>query len=138
MNDQQKKLVQSSFARIVPKSEYAAQVFYTRFFELVPEVKHLFKSELKTQGIKLFQVISFTVCSLDNMDELLPLLQDLGQKHVKYGAKEQHYQYIGEALLWTLEKVLKSDFTPEIQQAWIDVYSVMSAAMIEAAQQQTA
>ena len=96
MNDQQKKLVQTSFARIVPKSEYAAQVFYTRFFELVPEVKHLFKSELKTQGIKLFQVISFTVCSLDNMDELLPLVQDLGQKHVKYGAKVQHYQYIGE------------------------------------------
>jgi len=138
MNDQQKKLVQTSFARLVPKAEYAAQLFYKRFFELAPDVQPLFKSELKTQGIKLFQVISFTVCSLDNMNELLPLLQDLGRQHVRYGAKEHHYAYVGEALLWTMEKVLKNDFTPEIQQAWIDVYRVMSAAMIEAAHQQTA
>lgn len=138
MNDQQKKLVQTSFARIVPKAEYAAQLFYKRFFELAPEVKPLFKSELKTQGIKLFQVISFTVCSLDNMDELLPLLQDLGRQHIKYGAQAHHYDYVREALLWTMEKVLKGDFTPEIQQAWTDVYRVMSEAMIEAAHQQTA
>ncbi|AEI49816.1 globin family protein [Runella slithyformis] len=138
MDDQQKKLVQTSFARVVPKAEYAAQLFYKRFFELAPEVESLFNSELKTQGIKLFQVISFTVCSLDNMDELLPLLQDLGRQHVKYGAEEHHYGYVGEALLWTLEKVLKEDFTPEIQQAWTDVFRVMSDTMIEAAHQQTA
>lgn len=138
MDDPQKKLVQTSFARIVPEAEYAAQLFYKRFFELAPDVQPLFKSELKTQGIKLFQVISFTVCSLDNMDELLPLLQDLGRQHVKYGAGVHHYGYVGEALLWTLEKVLKEDFTPEIQQAWTDVYRVMSDTMIEAAHQQTA
>ncbi len=136
MNDQQKKLVQTSFARLVPKAEYAANLFYNRFFELVPEAKLLFKSDLKTQGIKLFQVISFTICSLDNMDELLPLLQDLGRRHTKYGAKTQDYEHIGEALIWTMEKVLKDEFTNEIRQAWTDMYSVMSAAMIEAAHQE--
>lgn len=136
MNDQQKRLVQTSFARIVPKSEYAAKVFYGRLFETVPEVQPLFKSDLKTQGIKLFQVISFAVCSLDNMDELLPLLHDLGRRHVKYGTQDSHYAFVGESLIWTLEKVLKDDFTPEIRQAWLDVYSLMAAAMAEAASQE--
>ncbi|WP_028522713.1 globin family protein [Runella limosa] len=136
MNDQQKRLVQTSFARIVPKSEYAAKVFYGRLFEIIPEVQPLFKSDLKTQGIKLFQVISFAVCSLDNMDELLPLLHDLGRRHVKYGTKNEHYVFIGESLIWTLDKVLKDDFTPEIRQAWLDVYSLMAAAMAEAASQE--
>ncbi|HAK76656.1 MAG TPA: hemin receptor [Runella sp.] len=136
MNDQQKRLVQTSFARIVPKSEYAAKVFYGRLFEIIPEVQPLFKSDLKTQGIKLFQVISFAVCSLDNMDELLPLLHDLGRRHVKYGTKDSHYAHVGESLIWTLEKVLRDDFTPEIRQAWLDVYSLMAAAMAEAASQE--
>lgn len=137
MNDQQKKLVQTSFARIVPKAEYAAKLFYGRLFEIVPEVQPLFKSDLKTQGIKLFQVISFAVCSLDNLDELLPLLHDLGRRHVKYGTQPQHYASVGESFIWTLEKVLKDDFTPEIRQAWLDIYSLMSAAMIDAAYQET-
>ncbi len=137
MNEEKKKLVQTSFARIVPKAEYAAKVFYGRLFETLPEVKPLFKSDLKTQGIKLFQVISFAVCSLDNLDELLPLLHDLGRRHVKYGTQEHHYAYISDSFIWTLEKVLKDEFTPEIKQAWLDTYSLMSAAMIEAAQQET-
>lgn len=137
MNEQQKKLVQTSFARIVPKAEYAAKVFYGRLFEVLPEVEPLFKSDLKTQGIKLFQVISFAVCSLDNLDELHPLLYDLGRRHIKYGTQNHHYDYVGDSLIWTLENVLKDEFTPEIKQAWLDIYSLMAAAMIEAAQQET-
>jgi nitric oxide dioxygenase len=137
MNDQQKKLIQTSFAQIVPKAEYAATVFYGHLFDTLPEVKPLFKSDLKTQGIKLFQVISFAVCSLDNLDELLPILQDLGRRHVKYGTQPQHYAYVGDSLIYTLEKVLKNKFTTEIRQAWLDLYTLMSAAMIEAAYQET-
>lgn len=137
MKDQQKRLVQTSFARIVPRAEQAAKLFYGRLFEILPEVQPLFKSDLKTQGIKLFQVISFAVCSLDNLDELLPLLHDLGRRHVKYGTKSTHYAHVGDAFIWTLEKVLKDEFTPEVRAAWVDIYALMAGAMMEAAYQET-
>ena len=70
------------------------------------------------------------------MDELLPLLHDLGRRHVKYGTKNEHYAFIGESLIWTLDKILKEEFTPELRQAWLDVYSLMAAAMTEAARQE--
>ncbi len=133
MTEEQRRLVQMSFAKLVPKSEYAATLFYKRFFELAPEVEQLFKSDLNTQGIKLFQVISFAVLSLDNLDELLPVIQDLGRRHVQYGAMDSHYIHVGNALLWTIEEVLKEDYTPDVKAAWTDLYKLLASAMRTAA-----
>ncbi|MFA9474286.1 MAG: globin domain-containing protein [Filomicrobium sp.] len=44
-------------------------------------------------------------------------MQDLGRKHVDYGVKDEHYQPVGEALIFTLEKGLGGDFTPEVKDA---------------------
>lgn len=133
MTEEQRRLVQMSFAKLVPKSEYAATLFYKRFFELAPEVEQLFKSDLNTQGIKLFQVISFAVLSLDNLDELLPVVEDLGRRHVKYGALDAHYVNVGDALLWTIEKILKEDYTDDVKIAWTELYELLASAMKKAA-----
>lgn len=39
MNSTQVKLVQESFAKVVPISEAAAVIFYDRLFEVAPSVK---------------------------------------------------------------------------------------------------
>ncbi|MFN8355335.1 MAG: globin family protein [Spirosomataceae bacterium] len=135
MTAHQRHLIQTSFAQLVPQSEYAAELFYRRFFDLAPEVESLFKSDLKTQGVKLFQVISFVVLSLDNLSELLPVVQDLGRRHVWYGAQEAHYEAVGEALLWTINQILQHDYSPEIHTAWSDLYGMLAEAMKQAARQ---
>ncbi len=43
-------LVQSSFAKVVPIREAAASLFYDRLFEIAPEVKPMFKGDMKEQG----------------------------------------------------------------------------------------
>ena len=42
MTPDQVKLVQQSFARVVPISEQAAAIFYDRLFEVAPQVKAMF------------------------------------------------------------------------------------------------
>ena len=43
-----------------------------------------------------------------------------------------HYAPVGAALLWTLEKGLGPDFTPEVKAAWTDTYTALAGVMTDA------
>jgi hemoglobin-like flavoprotein len=130
---QQVTLVKDSWAQVLPISETAARLFYQRLFELDPELRSLFKSDITEQGRKLMQMITAAVRGLDNMSALLPLLQDLGRRHMNYGVRRKDYDTVGTALLWTLEQGLGLRFTPEVRSAWTTLYSVLASTMQAAA-----
>lgn len=127
------KLVQDSWAKVVPIADTAADLFYGRLFELDPDLKALFKTDIKSQGEKLMTMISTAVNGLNNLDAIVPAVQDLGKRHVDYKVKEKDYGTVGEALLWTLGKGLGDDFTDEVKTAWTKVYTLLANVMTEAA-----
>ncbi len=129
MTPEQKKLVKESWAKVIPISETAAEMFYTRLFQDYPEVKPYFKGDMKEQGKKLMQMITLAVNSLDNLEPLLGPIKDLGKKHVTYGVKQEDYDKVGATLLWTLEQGLQNDFTAEVKDAWTLTYSTVAEAM---------
>src|SRR5262245_26182344 len=94
----QKSLVQTSFAPINPISEQFAALFYTRLFELDPSLRRLFKEDLHAQHRELAHMLAAAVNGLDTPEQLLPVLQDLGRRHVAYGVTEAHYETVGVAL----------------------------------------
>jgi hemoglobin-like flavoprotein len=53
-------------------------------------------------------------------------VKDLGQRHKGYGVTAAHYAPVGAALLWTLEKGLGPDFTPEVKAAWTETYTALA------------
>lgn len=129
-------LVQESFEKVKPIAPQAAEIFYTKLFELDPKLKPLFPNSedaMKTQGNKLMSMLAAAVAGLNNLEALVPILQDLGKRHVDYNVEASHYHTVGAALLGTLEVGLGDAFTPEVKTAWADVYGVMSNVMIEAA-----
>ncbi|MDX1950868.1 MAG: globin family protein [Verrucomicrobiota bacterium] len=121
MTAEQVRLVQSSWEKVLPISDQAAALFYGRLFELDPELKPLFTSDLREQGKKLMQMIGIAVRGLTNLEQILAAVQDLGRRHVKYGVRKKDYDTVGAALLWTLEKGLGPAFTPETAEAWRDL-----------------
>lgn len=137
MTPEQIDLVQSSWAKVAPQAKEAATLFYGRLFEIAPEVKPLFPTDMEEQGKKLMQVLGMAVGSLTKLEELLPTVKQLGVKHVDYGVEDVHYDSVGAALLWTLEQGLGDDFTPETKEAWTITYvtlaDVMKGAAAEAA-----
>jgi hypothetical protein len=40
---------------------------------------------------------------------------------------------VAQALIWTLQKGLGASFTPEVKQAWVAAYGVLSSTMKDAA-----
>ncbi|MGE5148514.1 MAG: globin domain-containing protein, partial [Rhodospirillaceae bacterium] len=53
----------------------------------------------------------------------------LGERHKGYGVTADHYAPVGAALLWTLEKGLGADFTPETKEAWTAAYTALAGVM---------
>lgn len=126
-------LVQLSWRKIQPIKDAAAELFYLKLFDIDPSLRALFGDDMEQQGTKLMQMMSAAVRGLDRMDALLPVLRELGMRHVAYGVRDEHYGTVATALLWTLERALRDDFTPEVKSAWIKTYGVLSQSMREAA-----
>lgn len=133
MTPEQALLVKTSWEKVVPISETAAELFYGKLFELDPSVKALFKGDMKEQGAKLMKMINTAVNGLDKLEEIVPAVQQLGVRHVAYGVKDEHYETVGAALLWTLETGLGDAFTEEVKDAWATVYGVLADTMKAAA-----
>ena len=130
-------LVQESFEKVKPIASTAADIFYTKLFELDPALKPLFPTDkagaMVEQGNKLMTMLGAAVAGLSNMDALIPVLKGLGKRHVDYKVEPSHYETVGAALLGTLEAGLGDEFTSEVKEAWTTVYGTMSGVMIEAA-----
>ncbi len=125
-------LVQSSFAKVLPIKETAAELFYGRLFDIAPEVKPLFKGDMKEQGRKLMMTLGVVVNGLKDLASIVPAAEALAVKHNAYGVQPAHYEVVGAALLWTLEQGLGPDFTPQTRQAWTSAYTTLSGVMIAA------
>ncbi len=133
MTNEEIELVKSSWAKVVPISDKAAELFYGKLFELDPELKKLFPEDMEGQGKKLMMMINTAVNGLDRLDEIVPAVESLGERHVGYGVTDKDYDTVGEALIWTLEQGLGDDFTDDVKSAWVDVYTILADTMKGAA-----
>ena len=86
------------------------------------------------QGDKLMKMLQQVVNGLDQPEVIIPALRELAIRHVAYGVEPQHYAMVGTALMRTLKHELGADFTPEIRNAWISAYDLISGVMSGAAQ----
>ncbi|MGB1109555.1 MAG: globin family protein [Gammaproteobacteria bacterium] len=134
MTPTQKTLIKQSWLKVLPISEQAAALFYERLFTIDPETKPLFaNSDMAEQGAKLMKSINLVVDSLDNLEALVPAIQEMGVRHAGYGVKDADYDTVGAALLWTLEQGLGEDFTDETKNAWATAYGLLADTMKSAA-----
>ena len=79
------------------------------------------------------QMIGTAIGLLGRADQLVPALEALGRRHAGYGVQDEHYETVGTALLWTFEQELGPAFTPEVREAWTQLYIIVATTMREAA-----
>lgn len=127
LTDAQIRLIEESYQEISFHLTFAGDRFYEYLFEMHPEVRPLFKNNMSTQSMKLMQMIGYAVANLHTPDVLNSVVIELGQRHVGYGIQRHHYAYVGEALLKTLGELLGAQFTPEVRQAWQQLYNELVA-----------
>jgi nitric oxide dioxygenase len=133
LSPREKRLVRESFESVREYSDAVVLLFYGRLFELAPEVRSLFKIEIREQARKLLDMLTAMVDSLDRFEELRPQLAELGRRHIAYHVEPAHYQVLVTALMWAFGQALGMEFSRETKTAWERLLTAVCAAMLEGA-----
>jgi len=148
--------VERSWEQVQALGTYAVgELLYRHTFQIAPEVIELFPPEvrfkyrdwmadeehdesnvfhspaLRKLFAKFVNAIGSTVAGLHDFSRLVPMLTQLGSRHLSYGLNEGHWPIMGKALILTLRDCLGGSLTSEVESAWAMVYGFMSNIMIE-------
>jgi hemoglobin-like flavoprotein len=126
-------MIRTSFVQILPQADEFGPKFYDRLFSLDPAFKDMFKEDMAVQSKKLVRMLATLVANIDSLETVVPTLEALAIRHVGYGVRDEHYNAVGQSLLWTLEQQLGEAFTPEVRNAWIATYVLIAETMKAAA-----
>src|SRR5438309_2287766 len=100
MTPRQKQIVAESFPVIREIAIPVSLLFYGRLFDLDPSLRRLFKIDMTEQSKKLVGMLDTIVGSIDDWEKIVPVLRELGQRHVTYGVKAEQYDTLCSALVW--------------------------------------
>jgi hemoglobin-like flavoprotein len=108
--------------------------FYSRLFSAAPAVRPLFPDDMRRQKTMLLGALVLLRKSLRDLDAIVPKLQELGARHVAYGAQPEHYPVVGSALISSMAAIAGAAWTPEHEIAWTEAFEIVAATMIEGAE----
>jgi len=134
MTPEQIGLVQESWKRAAASPERTAGLFYGRLLNTDPTIAQLFRdTRMDEQGLKFMHMMDTAVQHLVHLPAGGAAPQDLfsalGQRHTGIGVRSEHYQALGDALVWALKRILGRDFTPQHEEAWWAMYALIAGVM---------
>jgi len=126
--------MRANFAKAAATGDEAPLYFYSHLFLSHPETRQLFPVSMAHQRDRLFAALGDVVARVDDLDALVPILQQLGRDHRKFGTLAAHYPAVGASLLATLEH-FDDEWTPELAKDWTEAYTLVAEVMIAAAEE---
>ena len=126
--------MRANFAKAAATGDEAPLYFYSHLFLSHPETRQLFPVSMAHQRDRLFAALGDVVARVDDLEALVPILQQLGRDHRKFGTLAAHYPAVGGSLLATLEH-FDDEWSPELAKDWTEAYTLVAEVMIEAAEE---
>ena len=123
MTPEQIDIIRKSFDAMWSMRGDIADLCYGRLFELAPDARDLFPSDMERQRVKLMDMIAALVGSLDEHPLFQSMVTNSGRTHARFGVQPSQYVAMGEALMWSLDCKFGASFTPELREAWRALYA---------------
>lgn len=127
------RLIRDSWAKSEPFIPEISQFFYGMLFTLAPSTRDFFPINMEIQRGRLVRALVHIVQMVDRPDDLAPFLEQLGRDHRKFGVVPRHYEAVGTALLAALKNHLGPEWTPQVERAWAEAFTIAARAMQDAA-----
>ena len=113
---------------------------FQEIFKQAPEALGLFSfsqmenyresEEYFSHVIKVASTVGKAVDNLENLEELLPILTQLGKDHIPKGVGKEHYPVVTAALLSAVKENNGAEYTPAVHKAWKIVVQAVADGMI--------
>jgi NAD(P)H-flavin reductase/hemoglobin-like flavoprotein len=127
--------LKASWGKVAAAGDDVPLYFYSHLFLSHPEVRSMFPIQMTAQREKLVTALGAVVSNVESLDDVVPLLEQLGRDHRRFAVVSEHYGAVGASLLATLKRFLGTSWTPELADTWAQAYGVVAKVMVAAAEQ---
>lgn len=110
--------LQASLHVMLEDQDRFAKIFYDKVFEINPEIRSLFRKNMTDQGRLLTHMLGGIVYSLSRPEHLATGLKKLGESHINYGVRVEHYPIVKEAMMYAIEQSIGERKTRKTIDAW--------------------
>ena len=76
------QIIQDTFPLMQEMAGPMTQLFYGRLFQTAPELRSMFRGDIKVQGRKFSEMLTALVEALPTLDQHADTLRAMGQRHV--------------------------------------------------------
>lgn len=125
--------LKESWRNVTAHGDQVPLFFYSTLFLTHPHTREMFPVSMASQRDKLVAALGRVISRVDDLDSVVPVVQQLGRDHRRFGVEPDDYPAVGDALLATLEHFSGPDWTPELARDWAAAYEIVSGVMIAAA-----
>jgi NAD(P)H-flavin reductase/hemoglobin-like flavoprotein len=127
--------LKASWGKVAAAGDDVPLYFYSHLFLSHPETRSMFPIQMSGQRDKLVTALGAVVTNVDEIDKVIPLLEQLGRDHRRFAVITEHYTAVGASLLATLKKFLGPAWTPDLADTWAQAYGLVAKVMVAAAEQ---
>lgn len=131
-------IIQSTVPVLEKQGEQITKRFYEQMFSNHPELKNIFNQTHQKMGRQpkaLAATVYAAASHIERLEDLLPVVRQIGHKHRSLNIKPEHYPIVGKHLLLAIKDVLGEAATDEIMQAWERAYDVIADVFIQVEQE---
>jgi NAD(P)H-flavin reductase/hemoglobin-like flavoprotein len=130
--------LKESWAVVARGGDEVPLFFYSHLFLSHPDTRQMFPMSMAGQRDKLVGALGQIVSNVDQLDSVVPFIQQLGRDHRKFSVLAEHYPAVGGSLLATLEHFLGPMWTDELAKNWTEAYTLIAKVMVDAAEEAAA
>lgn len=123
----------ASFDLVAGEGTDVVSRFYDRLFERAPAVRGLFPDDMGEQRRVLLATLRVLRRSLHDLPALLPTLRQLGARHVRYGARAEHYPVVAAVLVEAMTEAAGPRWPAGAIEQWEIALGVVGEAMLAGA-----
>ncbi|WP_080848745.1 NO-inducible flavohemoprotein [Cytobacillus gottheilii] len=127
------KIIQSTVPVLEQYGKQITTRFYSQLFSNHPELLNIFNHANQREGRQqaaLANAVYAAAANIDQLETILPVVKQIGQKHRALGVLPEHYPIVGEHLLAAIKDVLGDAATDEMINAWAEAYGIIADAFI--------
>ncbi|MBW8349855.1 NO-inducible flavohemoprotein [Bacillus sp. IITD106] len=128
------EIIKSTVPALEVHGVQITSVFYKNMFSNHPELLNIFNHANQSQGRQqtaLANMVYVAAKHIDQLENILPAVQQVAYKHRGLGVKPEHYPIVGNFLLKAIKEVLGDAATDEILEAWKEAYGVIAQVFID-------
>jgi hemoglobin-like flavoprotein/hemerythrin-like domain-containing protein len=125
-------LLAASFRAVQARGQDFADGFYARLFAAHPQVRAMFPADMTAQKAKLLDTLTAVMAHLQDPQGNVKRLQELGVRHVAYGARPEHFALVIDAMLGAMQDVAGKEWNKAVHEQWRRALSLIAEVMIKA------